>query len=75
MHSIVCCRILLNLKRAASPRSTTAAAEVSTGLAFAAPPEQRTDQAETIGLETIDTPRRSDEEDSPRQADVDVVPR
>lgn len=73
VHSIICCRILLNLKRAASPRNTSAEAEVSTGLAFATSPGQQTNQTETIGLETVGTRRQSDEEDSRRQADGDVI--
>lgn len=49
IHSIVCCRILLNLRRAAERRDSST--EMSTRLAFATTPEQQTGQAETIGLE------------------------
>ena len=63
VHSIVCCRILLNLRQAADRRDTST--ELSTGLAFATSPEQHTNQAETIGLEGL-----SDEEDPRPQADV-----
>ena len=63
LHSIVCCRILLNLRQAASTRSTTT--EVSTGLAFATSPIQQTNPAETVQLEAYGV---GDEEDSRRQA-------
>lgn len=74
LHSIVCCRILLNLRRAASVRSTST--QVSTGLAFATSPAQQTnqagaDQTETIGLETYGA--RTDEEDPRRRADGYIV--
>lgn len=52
-HSIICCRILLNLKRAVTPENTLAT--VSTGLAFAVPVVERTDQAEVIQLEARGT--------------------
>jgi len=46
MHSIVCCRILLNLRRAVKPDDTPT--EVSTRLAFASPIGQQTSQLQTI---------------------------
>jgi hypothetical protein len=69
LHSIVCCRILLNLRRAASTRSDST--ELSTGLAFATSPEQQTNQAETTQLETHGM--GGDEEDPRRRADEDFV--
>jgi len=53
VHSIVCCRIILNLRRAASPRDGLAVIG-STGLVFAAAPEPETNQADTIQLEGYD---------------------
>ena len=53
-HSITCCRILLNLKQAATPKgySTT----VSKDIDFVIPPgEGQSDQAETLPLEACDT--------------------
>jgi len=52
-HSIICCRILLNLKQAVTPRGTLT--EVSTGLAFADSVGRQTNQPETILLETCGT--------------------
>jgi len=49
VHSIVCCRILLNLRRAASPRDGLAVIR-TTGLVFAAAPEPETNQADTAQL-------------------------
>jgi len=57
VHSIVCCRILLNLRRAASPRDGSMVIR-SINLAFATDPEPETNQADTIRLEV-----RSGEED------------
>ena len=51
IHSIVCCRILLNLRRAASPNITLT--DVSTNLAFAASAIGQ--QTETIRLDTYGT--------------------
>ena len=69
-HSIVCCRILLNIRRAASPRGPLTILR-SIGLQFATALEQETDQAETIRLET-DLAR--DGEENPReQVDEDFV--
>jgi len=47
-HSIICCRILLNIRRAASPRG---ASTVMRSLAFTNAPGQRTSQAGTIRSE------------------------
>ena len=69
LHSIVCCRILLNLRQAASTRSTETG--VSTGLAFATSPGQQTNQADTVQLETYGT--GTDEEGPRRRADVEFV--
>jgi len=68
IHSIVCCRILLNLRRAADRRDSST--EMSTGLAFATTPDQQTGQAETIQLEGCAT--LGDEEDPHRQVDETV---
>ena len=65
IHSIVCCRILLNLRRAAERRDSST--EMSTGLAFATSPGQQTCQAEMIGLEEHGA--LGDEEDPRRQVD------
>ena len=65
IHSIICCRILLNLRQAAVFGGTSVGA--STGLVFAIAPGQQTNQAEMIQLETYST--RSDEEDPRRQED------
>ncbi|KAF9791081.1 hypothetical protein BJ322DRAFT_1208316 [Thelephora terrestris] len=55
MHSIICSRILLNLREAVTPNNTST--EVSTGLAFASSFGQRTTQPqhETIRLEVHHT--------------------
>ena len=68
VHSIVCCRILLNLRQAAERRDSST--EMSTGLAFATTPEQQTGQAESIGLEGYGA--LGDEEDTRRQVDETV---
>ena len=60
LHSIVCCRILLNLRRAAAWGSHST--EASTALAFATAPEQQTNQAEVTRFGAYGT--RSDEEDT-----------
>jgi hypothetical protein len=65
VHSIVCCRILLNLRRAAAWKGGST--EASHIIAFATALEQQTNQAETIRHETYDT--WSDEEDPHRQVD------
>ena len=70
VHSIVCCRILLNLRQAATPRGPLTIIE-SISLQFAAAPEQETDQAETIQLETRGA--QNDEEDSYQRADEEFV--
>jgi len=62
VHSIVCCRILLNLRHAADRRDSST--EMSTGLAFATTPEQQTNQVETEGYGA-----RGDGEDPHRQMD------
>lgn len=46
IHSIVCCRILLNLKQAAKPKDTSA--KVTSDLVFGAPPDQQTSELETV---------------------------
>jgi hypothetical protein len=65
VHSIVCCRILLNLRRAVTRRDGST--EVSHIIVFATAPGPQTNQAETILYEAYGT--RSDEEDPHRQAD------
>jgi len=50
VHSIISCRILLNLRRAASPRDGSTVIR-STSLAFATAPESETNQADTMRLE------------------------
>lgn len=65
----MCCRIILNLRQAASPRGSNSAA-VTTGLMFVTSPGQQIEQVETIQLEGRDT--RSDE-GSLRGADVDAM--
>lgn len=59
MHSIVCCRIILNLRQAASHRNDSTT--VPAGLVFATSPGQQTDQADTMQLEAFGV--RSGEED------------
>jgi len=63
-HSIVCCRILLNLRQAGTPRGASTILE-SINLQFATLPERETDRDEVIQLEAHDT--RNDEEDSRQQ--------
>ena len=70
LHSIVFCRIILNLRRAASTRRTTT--ETLTGLAFATAAGQQMNQAETIQLEAYNA-TCSDGEGSYRQSDGDSV--
>jgi len=65
VHSIVCCRILLNLRQAASPRGPLTIVR-SIGLAFPSAPGQ-----ETIQLEMHNA--RNGEEDFPRQADEGFI--
>ena len=57
VHSIVCCRVLLNLRQAAAPDHTSA--EMSHSLAFASPPGQQTSQPESAQLEAYE-PRRGE---------------
>jgi len=64
-HSIFCCRILLNLRRAASPKDGSIVIR-TISLSFATPPEPETNQADTTRLEV-----RSGEED-PCHEDVVV---
>lgn len=59
MHSIISCRILLNLKEATAPEGGSLA-EVSTGLAFAHSIGQQTNQPETIRLEGYQTGSREE---------------
>jgi len=70
VHSIVCCRILLNLRQAATPRGPSTILE-SISLQFATPPEQETNQVETIQLETYGA--RGDGRNSLQQVDEDFV--
>ena len=58
VYSIVSCRILLNLRRGASPRDGSTVMR-SINLTFAPAPEPETNQADTIRLEV-----RGGEEDS-----------
>jgi len=60
VHSIVCCRILLNIRRAASPGDGSTVTE-STGLVFATAPRPERSQVDTIQLEVYGV--RSGEED------------
>jgi len=53
-HSILCCRILLNIRRAASKGCDPTIEEGITNLVFATAPGQGTNQAETIRLEVHD---------------------
>ena len=46
MHSIICCRVLLNLREAVKPDDTSA--EVIASLAFVSPIGQQTNQLQTI---------------------------
>ena len=65
-HSIVCCRILLNLKQAASWGSDLP--DVPTrSIEFAVPPRQQTDQTEMSRLEASNT--QNDEEGRHLEAD------
>jgi len=68
VHSIICCRILLNLRRAAVWEDGLTG--VSTGMVFATVHGQRTNQAETAQLEPHTT--RGDEEDPHRQEERDL---
>jgi len=70
VHSIVCCRILLNLRQAATPRGPLTMLE-SISLQFATAPKQETDQAETVQLETRGV--QNDEEDSYQRVDEEFV--
>jgi len=70
VHSIVCCRILLNLRQAAIPRGPSTILK-SISLQFAVAPEEETNQVETIQPETYGT--RDDEENSRQQADEEFV--
>ena len=70
IHSIVCCRILLNLRQAATPRGPSTVLE-SISLQFAIAPEEETNQVEAIQLETYGA--RDDEEISRQQADENLV--
>jgi len=70
VHSVLCCRILLNIKQAAS-KAYILPSERPTSIEFATPPRQGTNQAETIRLEVYDRP--STEEDFFRHEDRDFV--
>ena len=50
VHGIICSRIILDLRQAASPGDTFLT--VSTGLIFAAPPWQRTNPTDMVLFET-----------------------
>jgi len=69
MHSIVCCRILLNIRQAATPRGPSTVLE-SISLQFAIAPEE-TNQVEAIQPETRGA--RDDDEISRQQADENLV--
>ena len=66
VHSIVCCRILLNLKQAAEWRGDLPDVPAS-GIVFAAAPKQQTNQTDMSRFETFGT--RSGEEGHRLQAD------
>jgi len=66
MHSIICCRILLNLRRAASLRDPSTNPRTMS-LAFATSPGQEMGQTETDHFEMPGA--RNDEEDLRHQAD------
>jgi len=70
VHGIVCCRILLNLRQAATPRGSSTILK-SIGLQFAVAPGQGASLAETIQLETFAV--RDDGESSCQQADGEFV--
>jgi len=70
VHSIVCCRILLNLRQAATPRGSSTILK-SISLQFVVAPERGTSLAETIQLETFVV--RDDGENSCQQADGESV--
>jgi len=59
-HSIICCRILLNLKQAIAPKDIGHSTTESRGMDFALPPGEQSSQTEAFQLETRDT--RDDEE-------------
>ena len=65
IHSIICCRILLNLRQAAVWGNGLTG--LSTGIVFATAHGQQTNQAETVQLEANAT--RGDEEDPHLQED------
>jgi len=69
VHSIVCCRVILNLRRAALPRDTPPSMSIS--LTFEAAPGERTYGAETIQLDAYG--ERSDGRDSRQQASQSSV--
>lgn len=66
---IICCRILLNLRQAATPRGPSTILK-STILQFATAPEQEMNQAETVQLEIYSVRNK---ENSRHQADGDFV--
>ena len=66
VYSIICCRILLNLRQAAEWRGDLPDVAVS-GIVFAAAPGQQTNKTETSQLEASGT--RSDEEGHRLQTD------
>jgi len=70
IHSIICCRILLNLRRAAV--CGDGLTEASTGMVFATVHGQQTNQAETVQFEEYTT--RGDEE-GPRRLEDELLPR
>jgi len=70
LHSIICCRILLNLRRAATPKGPSTILESIT-LQFATAPGQETNHDETIQFDTRGA--RDDEEESCQQPDEEFV--
>lgn len=60
-HSIVCCRMLLNLRQAVHPEGTSTHAPELSGLVFATYPENRTDQPDTIQVDGCYVTRRDQE--------------
>jgi len=70
VHSIVCCRILLNLRQAATPRGSSTVLK-SISLQFEVTPEQGTSLAEAIRLDTFVV--RDDGENYCQEADGEFV--
>jgi len=66
VHSIICCRILLNIRRAAASRYTPIT--LSAGMTFASAPAQQTNQAETIHLGLYSMQSDEDQGSGPQAA-------